>query len=261
MRIFFCLLPLLLCLSLLFWALFFSSVSYHDIDLLSANAPPSLRAPFGTDDLGRDLLCRLGVGIGISLCIGVASAVLDLTIGLLWGGLAALLPAMPQEAMMRIADLISTLPTTMVAILLLLALGPGISTMILALALTGWVTMARITRSCVASLLYQEFIFGARLAGIGPLALLIRHMLPNLFTPLITTLLITIPNAIFLEAFLSFIGLGVPPPMASLGSMAYEGLSALEYYPWRLLAPAIMTTLLVISFHIAAQEFKVRYAV
>lgn len=220
--------------------------TYYTTNLEIANQPPSTAHWFGTDDLGRDMFIRCCYGSRISLVIGVTAAFLDLIIGLLWGGFSGLYGGKADELMMRFADICYSLPYLLVVILITVILGPGLMTIIAALCITGWITMARVVRAQVLQLKQQDYVLASRLMGASNIHILTKHIIPNALSPIICTLTLTIPSAIFAEAFLSFLGLGVQAPNASLGTMASEGLPALEYYPWRILFPLgfISTTML-----------------
>lgn len=243
---------LILCV-ILFCAIFiplFSQYTYFDIDLLVANQAPSQAHWFGTDDLGRDIFVRLWYGARISLFIGVAAALIDLTIGMLWGGVAALAGGKIDEMMMRIADILYSIPSLLIIISLMVVLGPGLLTILIALSLLGWITMARVVRGQLLQLKQQGYVMAARGLGAGFWRILFKHLLPNALGPIIVTLTLTIPSAIFTEAFLSYLGLGVQAPIASWGTMASEGLPALEYYPWRLFFPAGLICLTILAFNL-----------
>lgn len=228
----------------------FSQYTYYDIDLLAANRAPSSAHWFGTDDLGRDVFVRLWYGARISLFVGLAAALIDLTIGMFWGGTAALAGGKVDEIMMRIADILYSIPSLLIVISLMVVLGPGLYTILIALSLLGWITMARVVRSQLLQLKQQGYVIAARGLGAGFWRILMKHLLPNALGPIFVTLTLTIPSAIFTEAFLSYLGLGVQAPIASWGTMASEGLSALEYYPWRLFFPAGFICLTILAFNL-----------
>lgn len=244
---------LLLLLLITFCAIFipfFSQYTYYEIDLSHANQPPSLAHWFGTDDLGRDVFIRLWYGARISLFVGLAAALMDLIIGMLWGGIAALAGNKIDEAMMRIADILYSIPSLLIVISLMVILGPGLLTILVALSLLGWITMARVVRGQMLQLKQQNYVLAARGLGASFWRILFIHLLPNSIGPIIVTLTLTIPSAIFTEAFLSYLGLGVQAPIASWGTMASEGVPALEYYPWRLFFPAGLICLTILAFHL-----------
>lgn len=224
--------------------------TYYTTNLEIANQSPSVVHWFGTDDLGRDMFIRCCYGTRISLIIGVAAAFLDLIIGFFWGGFSALYGGKVDELMMRFADICYSLPYLLVVILITVILGPGLMTIIAALCITGWITMARVVRAQVLQLKQQDYVLASRLMGANHIHILTKHIIPNALSPIICTLTLTIPSAIFAEAFLSFLGLGVQAPNASLGTMASEGLPALEYYPWRILFPLSLISTTMLGFNL-----------
>jgi oligopeptide transport system permease protein len=213
------------------------------------NTAPNGTYWFGTDDLGRDIFTRVWIGARISIFIGFAAAIIDLIIGVAWGAIAGLRGGRTDEIMMRIADILTAIPYLLVVIILLVVMQPGLIPMIIALSLTGWVNMARITRSEILKLKNQEYVLAARTLGAKNLHLIRKHLLPNALGAILVTMTLTIPNAIFTEAFLSYLGLGVPAPLASWGTMANDGYPALTNAPWRLFFPALLICLTIFAFN------------
>lgn len=213
------------------------------------NQAPNAQFWFGTDNLGRDIFVRVWVGARISLMIGLVAATIDLIIGVLWGSVAGLVGGRVDNVMMRIADVLTALPYLLVVILLLVVLDKGLVPMIVALSITGWVRMARIVRGEVLSIKNQEYVLAARTLGADTQHLILKHLIPNAMGSIIVTMTLTIPGAIFTESFLSYIGLGVTPPMASWGTMASEGNEAIMTAPWRLIFPAILISLTIFAFN------------
>lgn len=226
----------------------FSPYSYRE-QLGLYNAAPSAAHWFGTDDLGRDMFVRVWQGARISLFIGITAAVIDLIIGVFWGSISGLAGGRLDNIMMRIADILSAVPYLLVVIILLVVLEPGLIPMIIALSITGWVNMARIVRGEVLSIKNQEYVLAARTLGANTGHLIMRHIVPNALGAILVTMTLTIPSAIFTEAFLSYLGLGVPAPMASWGTMASEGNKALTSAPWRLFFPALFISLTIFAFN------------
>lgn len=244
---------------LLLFAIFaplFSSHTYYETQLYLKNEPPSSSYWFGTDELGRDLFTRCWWGARISLFVGITASLIDLFIGVMFGALAGFMGGKTEEWMMRIADILYSIPYLLVVILLMVVIGPGIFTIILALTLTGWINMARIVRSQILQLKQLDYVKAAVALGASRKRLLLRHLIPNAMGPIIVTVTLTIPSAIFAEAFLSFLGLGVQAPIASWGTMANDGLSALRYYPWRLFFPAIFISLTMLSFNLLGDGLR-----
>jgi len=227
-----------------------SPYTYYDIDLSAKNLAPSQVHWFGTDDLGRDMFTRIWYGARISLFVGIAAATIDLIVGVLWGGIAALSGGKTDEIMMRLVDVMSSIPSLLIIICLMVVIGPGLHTIIIALSIFGWITMARIVRAQLLQLKQHGFVMAARALGASFWRILFYHLLPNAVGPILVTLTLTVPSAIFAEAFLSYLGLGVQAPIASWGTMANEGLPALDYYPWRLFFPAGFISVTMLSFNL-----------
>ena len=213
------------------------------------NAPPSASHWFGTDDLGRDIFVRAWMGARISLFIGITAAVIDLIIGVAWGSIAGLAGGRVDDIMMRIADVLTAVPYLLVVIILLVVLQPGLLPMIIALSITGWVNMARIVRGEVLSIKSREYVLAARTLGANTTHIIMKHLVPNALGAILVTMTLTIPSAIFTESFLSYLGLGVPQPMASWGTMASDGNNALDTAPWRLIFPAILISVTIFAFN------------
>lgn len=253
-RLGFCLLLILTFFTL--FGPFCSPYAYDETHLAAKNLPPSGTFWFGTDELGRDLFTRTWYGARISLFVGISAALIDLSIGLIWGGIAGLMGKRTDEIMMRLADIFYSLPNLLMAILLVVLLGSGLTSMLVAITLTGWITMARMVRGQVLLLKEMEYVLAARALGAKWPRILFKHMIPQACGPISVTLTLTIPSAIFSEAFLSFLGLGIQAPSASWGTMAYEGIVALQYYPWRLFFPAGFLTATLLSFHLIGEGLK-----
>jgi oligopeptide transport system permease protein len=233
-----------------------SSHTYYETHLQLKNLCPSREHFFGTDELGRSIFVRICWGARISLFIGVLSALIDMVIGVLYGGFAALFGGKTEEVMMRVADVLSSLPNLLIVILLTVIMDQGVTTIILAMTIAGWINMARITRGQILSLKEQEFVTAAISFGAGKIRILLRHLIPNCFGAIITTVTLTIPHAIFTEAFLSFLGLGVQAPIASWGTMASDGLPALSFYPWRLFFPAFFISITMLAFNLLGDGLR-----
>lgn len=213
------------------------------------NSPPSAQFWFGTDDLGRDIFVRIWAGARISLFIGITAALIDLVIGVLWGSVSGLVGGRVDNIMMRIADVLTAVPYLLVVIVLLVVMQPGIVPMIIALSITGWINMARIVRGEVLSIKNQEYVLAARTLGASTGHLIMKHLIPNALGAILVTMTLTIPSAIFTESFLSYLGLGVPAPRASWGTMASDGNKAIADYPWRLIFPAVFISLTIFAFN------------
>lgn len=230
--------------------------TYYETHLHLKNHPPSLRFWFGTDELGRDLFTRIWWGARVSLLVAIIASLVDLILGIFYGSLAASIGGKTEEGMMRIADVLHSIPYLLVVILLMVVIGPGITTIIIALTITGWINMARIVRGQILQLKQLDFIKAAQTMGASRYRILTRHLIPNAIGPIIVTVTMTVPTAIFAEAFLSFLGLGIQAPIASWGTMVNDGLLALSYYPWRLFFPAGFIGLTMLSFNLLGDGLR-----
>lgn len=226
-----------------------SGYSYSDQKLEMANQPPSSQYWFGTDNLGRDMFTRVLYGARISLSIGIMASLINLTIGVIYGGISGYFGGRTDSIMMRIVDILYGIPLLLYVILLMVVLKPGLTNIFIALGLVYWLRMARMVRGQVLVLKEQEYILAARLIGAGSWRIILRHLIPNSMGPIIVTMTLAIPEAIFTEAFLSFIGLGVSAPMASWGVLASEGVNSLRSYPFQLFFPAVAISVTMLSFN------------
>ncbi len=235
---------------------YLSGYTYYETHLELKNQSPNRAFLFGTDDLGRDLFTRIWFGARISLLIGFCAATLDFVIGTFWGAAAAYAGEKVDELLMRICDILYAIPYLLKVIIIMVAVGPGIKSIILAMSISGWINMARIIRGQILQLKNMEYVLSAKALGASSWRVLTRHLLPNVAGSIIVTMTLTIPTAIFVEAFLSFLGLGVQAPAASWGSMANDGLSALRYYPWRLFFPAGFICMTMLCFNMIGDGLR-----
>lgn len=228
-----------------------SPYQYNEQNLKTGiNLEPSSEHWFGTDDLGRDVFVRVCEGGRISLTIGLMAALIDLLIGVIYGGIAGYRGGRTDEVMMRIVDVLWGLPYLLTVILLMVVMPPGLGTIIIALTVTGWLNMARLVRGQVLQLKEQEFVLAARTLGAGTKRILFKHLIPNAMGPIIIMLTLTVPSAIFAEAFLSFLGLGVQAPVASWGTMINDSLiTVLSGEWWRLFFPALFLCITMLAFN------------
>lgn len=204
--------------------------------------------PLGTDFLGRDMLTRLMFGTRISLIVAFIATLVNMTIGILYGGISGYVGKTTDGIMMRIVDIISTIPLTLYVILIMVILNNGFFSIIIALSSVYWVNMARIVRGQIISLKENEFVYAAKTIGSSAKTILFRHLLPNAMGPILVTATMLIPSAIFIEAFLGFIGLGIAPPMASLGTMCNDSLQTLRTAPYQLFLPSLMICITMFGF-------------
>lgn len=225
--------------------------TYDTNDIMNTNKGPSLEHWFGTDDFGRDVWVRTWMGARISLIVGLAAAMIDLVIGVIYGGIMGFFGGRVDTIMNKFSEILYSIPYLLVVIMLLVVFDdPSMWTIILALTITGWVNMSWIVRGEIIQLKNREFVLASRSMGADWKRLLFKHLLPNAMGPIIVTVTLSVPSAIFSEAFLSFLGLGVQAPMSSLGSMINDSLTGWMYYPWRMLFPALVISLTMLSFNI-----------
>jgi len=203
---------------------------------------------FGTDNVGRDVFTRIVFGARTSMIVGFGSVALQLVIGIFVGSVAGYFAGHTDTGLMRVTDLFNTLPPLLIAIILLAAFGPSIFNIVFAISITSWVTIARLTRGQLLSLRELDYIKAARTAGAGGTYIILRHLLPNTLTPLIVSTTFAIPTAIFAEAFLSFIGIGIRPPNPSWGDMVAEGQQFLRSDPHLAIIPIVCVMLTMLAF-------------
>ena len=227
----------------------FSPYGYEQQELSNTFAPPGAQHWLGTDQLGRDLLVRLLYGGRVSLGVGLAATFVALTIGIVYGAVAGFFGGKLDAFMMRAVDIIYSLPFPIFVILLMVFFGRNIILLFVAIGAVEWLTMARIVRSQVMAVKKMEFIEAARSIGYGKRRIIFRHILPNILGPIIVYTTLTIPAVMLLEAFLSFLGLGVQPPMSSWGVLIKDGAEKMEEYPWLLQFPAAIFSLTLLSLN------------
>jgi oligopeptide transport system permease protein len=224
--------------------------SYDQINKNDVWAPPMAAGHLlGADSLGRDLLARLLMGLRVSLAIGLVATTVSLVIGIIWGAVAGYLGGVVDEVMMRVVDVLYSLPFIFFVILLMVTFGSNIILIFVAIGAVEWLTMSRIVRGQTLGLKHKEFVEAARAAGLTQSAIIARHIVPNLLGPVVVYVTLTIPAVILAESFLSFLGLGVQPPMASLGTLIASGAQDMELAPWLLIFPSITMVVTLMSFN------------
>ena len=211
--------------------------------------PPSAAHWLGTDIFGRDLLTQILYGGRISLAVGFIATAVALVIGVTWGAVAGYVGGRVDSLMMRFVDILYALPFMIFIILLMVVFGRNILLLFLAIGAVDWLTMARIMRTQVQSLRQQEFVEAAVSLGLAPAAIIFRHIIPNAIGPIIVYTTLTIPSVMLLEAFLSFLGLGIQPPQTSWGLLISYGAETMEEYPWLLIFPGAALTITLFSLN------------
>lgn len=241
---FFVLVTILCCL-----APVLSPYSYDATDLAYGARGPSARHLFGTDTLGRDLFTRCLYGGRISILVGFLATGVSLVIGVLYGAVSGFFGGKTDAVMMRMVDILYALPFTVFVILLMVAFGQDIRLLFVAIGAMTWLTMARIVRGQVLSIREQEYIDAAIVLGLSHTRIILRHVIPNVLGPIIIYATLTVPSVMLLEAMLSFLGLGVQPPMSSWGVLIKEGAEKMDVYPWLLISPALLFSLTLFSLN------------
>jgi oligopeptide transport system permease protein len=235
---------------------FFVPHSHETTQLAYGAQAPSWTHWFGTDELGRDILVRTLIGGRISIGVGFAATVVALLIGVVYGMIAGYNGGRIEATMMRFVDMLYALPFTIIVILLTVLLGRSILLIFLAIGAVEWLTMARIVRGQTRALRKQTFIDAAIVGGVPTRLILGRHILPNLLSPVIVFTTLTIPAVILLESVISFLGLGVQPPMSSWGMLIKEGAVKLDIYPWMLIFPALFFSLTIFAFNFVGDGLR-----
>lgn len=233
-----------------------SSFSYEDQNFLQANLGPSAEHWFGTDSLGRDLFIRVLYGARISLAIGIVASLINLVIGVIYGGISGYVGGRTDRIMMNIVDVLYSVPTLLYVILLMVVFKPGLMNIFIAFGISYWLQMARIVRGEVLKLKEQEFVLASRSMGANGSRIILKHLIPNAVGAIIVSLSMSIPDAIFTEAFLSFIGLGVSAPMASWGVLASDGVNTIRVFPFQLFFPAMAISLTMLAFNFLSDGLR-----
>lgn len=217
---------------------------------------PSAAHWLGTDDLGRDLLSRLLYGGRISLSVGLCATFVSLCIGVAYGAISGYAGGRTDNVMMRLVDILYAMPFTVFVIILTVVFGRNLLLLFIAIGAVEWLTMARIVRSQVMAIKEQTFIRAARVLGYSHVRIIRRHVLPNVIGPVIVYTTLTVPRVILLESFLSFLGLGIQPPMSSWGLLIRDGARMMESYPWMLIFPGIVLSAALFALNLIGDGLR-----
>lgn len=229
---------------------------YFTQNLKEAYLAPSAEHIFGTDSLGRDMLVRICYGARISLACGFVASIISLVIGVTYGAISGFIGGNVDNVMMRIVDVISSIPSMLYIILLMVVFGNSLTNVFLVIGLTGWLGMARLVRGQVMSLKQREYVLAARVSNVTNFHIILRHLVPNTFGTIIVQMTLAIPSAIFLEASLQFLGLGITAPMPSWGGLAQEGITAMRTFPHLMWVPAIFISVTILAFNFLGDALR-----
>lgn len=234
----------------------FSSFEYDLVDTSIQSISPNGTHWFGTDKFGRDLFVRVCQGTQISLLVAGVAVLIDICFGMVYGLISGYFGGRVDTVMQRIQEIINSIPSLVILTLLLVIMKASLLTIIIAIMITGWIGMSRITRAQVLKIKEEEYVLASKTLGAGSLFIIFKNILPNIFGQLIIMSMFSIPNAIFYEAFLAFVGLGVPAPQASLGTLVNDGFKSILVTPYMVIIPVVVLAVLMLSFNLLADGLR-----
>ena len=229
---------------------------YNEQNIAITNQGPTLEHIFGLDDLGRDIFARIWMGGRVSLSIGVVGALVSLVVGTLYGGISGFCGGIVDDIMMRILEILVGIPYMVVVIIVSVFLGKGMTSLMIALCLTSWTGLARLVRGEIIELKESEYVMAARALGTSSFKIITKHLIPNTLSVIIINTTFAIPSFIFSEAFLSFLGMGIQPPLTSWGAMAALGQQQMTYYPHELIFPALAISVTMLAFNLLGDGLR-----
>lgn len=233
-----------------------SKYGYEELGMTARHEPPSAEHWFGTDEMGRDIFARIWIGGRVSLILGLVGAFIDMVIGFIYGGVSGYFGGRVDDIMMRILEIIAGIPYLVQVVLISLVIGEGLGSLIIAMTISGWTSTARMVRGQVMQIKNQEYILAARALGTPNHKIITKHVIPNILGIIIVSVTFDIPSFIFGEAFLSYIGLGIQPPMTSWGALASGAQQFMHFYPHQLFFPAVMISLTMLSFQLLGDGLR-----
>jgi oligopeptide transport system permease protein len=235
---------------------FLTKYGYKVQDIALADKGPMAGHWFGLDNLGRDMFARTWIGGRVSITIGIVGTLIEILVGCIYGGISGYFGGLADDIMMRVVEIIVSIPYMIVVILIAIVLGKGMGALIIALCITGWTGIARIIRGQVMQLKESEYVLAARALGASSTRVISKHLIPNTIGIIIVYISFDIPSFIFAEAFLSFIGLGIQPPQTSWGAMASLGQTSFQFHPHELLVPSVAISLTMLSFNLLGDGLR-----
>ena len=244
---------------LLFFVLFGPAIAnknYIEIDAGNRNLAPSAANWFGTDQLGRDLFSRLWIGARLSVIVALVCSFIQIVFGSFYGGIMAYFGGKTDQVMMRIIEIVNSFPSLLVTLLIMMVVGKNVVGLLVAMSITSWVGTARTVRGQVMLLRESEYVNASRMLGSSPVNIVIKHLLPNTVSLLILDLCSSIPDYIFTEASLSFLGMGLGGEIISLGGLISDGKTKMQFYPWQLLFPALVLVITVLAFNLIGDGLR-----